>query len=654
AAPGDVIQRAVDLLGSEITGNRFPVDEEAFQNIAGGKLVVVQGGIYRMSFQRYPAALCKAVEKALGLADFYSIGFVRKNEILGSATIITVGKNARIDTQAVEAFARQASIALHKRASEDALRESEQKLRTFIAQSPEGMVLLDESGSIIEWNAEAERLSGVQRSQVLTRKMWEVEHLLLSDEEVAHGLAEDHHRQLLNALTSGMLTGPDRFMLHPIHRLTGEVRHIAVALSIIKTGRGHMIAITGRDLTGQMDAEARSRKSEEEFRLVWEQSFDGMRLIDYEGTIVMVNQAFCRLVGMDSDALIGKPFSQVYEKRHQRTMLEHEKELIKTRALEANFERRYVLWDGRAVWLQLSNSFIERAPGTVLLLSIFRDVTKRHHSEEILRFQSEILNRIGDAVIVTDDSYHVIYMNAAAEKMYTTTTESSIGRLIGELYHWHESAHAGQTEIFSEAATKGLSHAESIQVLPDGLEFLAELTISRSNAISNQKQAFIVVIRDVTEHRRSEEAVRNSEQKYRSVVECSNDGIVLVDEGGVILEWNHGQELISGLERQDAVGKLIWDVQYRLAPDEKKTPENYEHIKETGLRFVNAGNPGATGTVYENIIQRPDGERCVIQIVHSPVQTEKGFMIMSIARQVPIRQNLEFQNTSFTPPPIKG
>jgi PAS domain S-box-containing protein len=80
-----------------------------------------------------------------------------------------------------------------------------------------------------------------------------------------------------------------------------------------------------------------------------------------------------------------------------------------------------------------------------------------------------------------------------------------------------------------------------------------------------------------------EEALRESEQMLRGIVEQSYDGIRLVDEEGVILEWNRGNEQIMGLRREKVMGRFLWDILFQLTPDEDKTPTVYERLKSEVL-----------------------------------------------------------------------
>ncbi len=173
----------------------------------------------------------------------------------------------------------------------------------------------------------------------------------------------------------------------------------------------------------------------------------------------------------------------------------------------------------------------------------------------------------------------------------------------------------------------------------DGSTFLLEV---HGHIIEGDDgQVRISVLRDITNRKRAEEALRSSELKYRSIVEQSRDGIILIDESGYIIEWNPGMEAITGLTQNDALGKRLWDVQLDLIPVERKTPEMYEYIKAAVMNAIVTGRLSSQGKLTEWDIQRPDGTRRVIEEMPSSIATEKGYMLCSILRDITERKKAE-------------
>ncbi len=140
------------------------------------------------------------------------------------------------------------------------------------------------------------------------------------------------------------------------------------------------------------------------FSQLWESSVDGMRLIDEEGNILLINEAFCRMFNKTRDELIGKPFSIVYSYPEGLRAIESFRQDIKSNKLKTSFERESTLWNNKKRWFEFSNSFIELPDHNKITLSIIKDITARKSSEMNL-IESEqkfkmIFNSANDAVFV--------------------------------------------------------------------------------------------------------------------------------------------------------------------------------------------------------------------------------------------------------------
>ncbi len=136
----------------------------------------------------------------------------------------------------------------------------------------------------------------------------------------------------------------------------------------------HFVAVQ-EDITQRKKMMDTLIKSEKEFRSVWENSVDAMRLVNEEGIIVNVNKAFCELFKMKRNDLIGKPFNVAYVIRDADKTLNSFIQRFKLRTIRNKFETDILLHDGTLIWVELTSAFIETKNSPTLLLSIFRDIT---------------------------------------------------------------------------------------------------------------------------------------------------------------------------------------------------------------------------------------------------------------------------------------
>jgi len=154
---------------------------------------------------------------------------------------------------------------------------------------------------------------------------------------------------------------------------------------------GEVIGITGAsiDITERKKSEEKIITSEHQFRSVWENSFDAMRLCDENGIIKKVNSAFCRLTNKTKEELEGSFFDITYVRAEHDNPVESYKSNFQTRAIMPSIEGEINLWDNRKIWVEISNSYVEIMDRPTLLLSIFHDITERMQSIEELKSSKE-------------------------------------------------------------------------------------------------------------------------------------------------------------------------------------------------------------------------------------------------------------------------
>ncbi|MBA4147128.1 MAG: PAS domain S-box protein [Verrucomicrobia bacterium] len=174
-------------------------------------------------------------------------------------------------------------------------------------------------------------------------------------------------------------------------------------------------------------AESDLRNSENRFYSLWENSVDGMRLTDANGTILAVNEAYCNLVGMRREELEGEPFTVTYSQTEKLDEFLKKYQLrFKKRIVQKQATRRMKFRTGGIVDLEDTNSFIDSQDGKPLLLSLFRDITAQKRLEEELR-QSQKMESIGQLAggIAHDFNNILTVINGHASLLLMDETHSS-------------------------------------------------------------------------------------------------------------------------------------------------------------------------------------------------------------------------------------
>ena len=137
-----------------------------------------------------------------------------------------------------------------------------------------------------------------------------------------------------------------------------------------------------------------------------------------------------------------------------------------------------------------------------------------------------------------------------------------------------------------------------------------------------------------------ERRVRESDGKFRSVVEQATDGIALVDNLGNIVEWNPALEQITGLNRSEALGQPVWEITFQLLPREEKTASaRGAHASMWKSSITRAYSD--MDQAVERLIETPQGARRIIQSNGFAIKTSQGAMACVIMRDITRRREAE-------------
>lgn len=154
-------------------------------------------------------------------------------------------------------------------------------------------------------------------------------------------------------------------------------------------------------------------------------------------------------------------------------------------------------------------------------------------------------------------------------------------------------------------------------------------------------RALAELTREIDERRQVEASLRDSEAKFRSFVEQSTDCFLLTDEQGNIIEWNRSFEALSGLPRERAVGRKVWDAQWEMVPEEMRTAERRARIEHVFKQALQAGEQPFAGRLTEGVVQPLHGERRMVQQRAFPIRTERGICIGCVLRDVTPQKEIE-------------
>ena len=255
---------------------------------------------------------------------------------------------------------------------------SERKFRALLEAAPDAMVIVNGHGHITLVNAQAERLFGYRRQELVGQSIAE---LIPQRYRAQH---RHHHKAYLRDAVARPMGG--ELELYGL-RKDGTEFPVEISLSPLETDEGTMVSSAIRDITARKMALTELATAEELFRGAFDGSPMGMALTDADGRIVRVNAALCELTGHSAERLGGWRFDALVHPAETSYDRDGIGALLAGAQAQYKVETRFLHSSGAAIWVGLQATTIEGDRGaTRRFLIQVQDITHRRHYEENLHY----------------------------------------------------------------------------------------------------------------------------------------------------------------------------------------------------------------------------------------------------------------------------
>jgi PAS domain S-box-containing protein len=220
---------------------------------------------------------------------------------------------------------------------------------------------------------------------------------------------------------------------------------------------------------------------------------------------------------------------------------------------------KIVLADGeeRTVHMQSEVLFNEKN-SPVKMRGTVQDITERKKYEEKIRNLANIVESSNDAIITKSLEGTITSWNKGAEQVYGYSAEEVLGKPISILTPSHSDK---EPKKFTEMIKQGekIHHYETSRLRKDEKLIDVSLNLSPIFDASGRLTAVSIIARDITERKRVEEKLRESEEKYRNIVETANEGILIINNEALITYANKKLADMLGYTLQESIGRPVWD-----------------------------------------------------------------------------------------------
>jgi PAS domain S-box-containing protein len=187
----------------------------------------------------------------------------------------------------------------------------------------------------------------------------------------------------------------------------GDIIPVEITGKVVEIEDKLMGQGTIRDIRQRIETQQKLVSSENIFKAIWENSKDGMRLTDEDGIIVLCNKAFAQLFDKSISEFLNKPISDLYFEESEEVSIANYKQNFIRGMVNDYLESSAILWNGKKLFFEISNSMIDASDGKRFILSIFRDISERKVSEELLEKKGKLLQGIAKATnaLIIDSAY---------------------------------------------------------------------------------------------------------------------------------------------------------------------------------------------------------------------------------------------------------
>lgn len=500
--------------------------------------------------------------------------------------------------------------------TERELKKSQERYKTIFENSAVAIMLTDEHERIISWNKYAEHLLQMNADNLFKKPVQS-----LYPSEQWKKIRSQNVRQ------KGMQHHLETQIILP----TNDLLDVDLSLSVLKDHDGNIIGSIGviKDITEEKQMKRALEESEKNFKQLYEKAPIPYHALDAQGNIINVNEKWCKTLGYSKEEVIGKPifsFIAKNERSHAKTSFQRkvkqQKEYVK------GSERTYLTKTGESKIFTINDFFSYDANHEIQSIhTTMDDISERKQMEEALALSEKKFKQLYQKAPI---AYHTLSpkgtiteVNEKWCKILGYSKKEVVGKSIFSFINKDERKQAKAS--FQEKIKSGKSYTgghERQFTTKKGKKKM--FVIHDFFSFDDQKQVISIhtTMEDITDRKRTENSLKQSEEKYHAIFELSPQTIFLVNNEGTVIDCNESIFDWLRYKPKEIIGKHISQLPCLPSPSRTRILKHFQQrmkgktVSPYSLHFHNNHGDQRTGMIYGNVIcdreQKIIGELLVI------------------------------------------
>ena len=503
-----------------------------------------------------------------------------------------------------------------RKQAEETIQEDEEKYRTLFETMLYGAVYQDDNGKIVSANPAAERILGLSVDQMQGRTS--IDSRWKSIHEDGSDFPGDTHPAMVALRTGKPVKNEIMGVFHPE---TEEYCWINInAIPQFKQGekKPFQVYTTFEDITERKMVEKALRSSEKNYRLLAESSPEMIYLIDQEGYILYVNSVAAASFHLDAKQLIGKHLTEIYSPEVAYAHMAVIKEVFETKQkFHKEIEEEFPT--GK-IWIDVHLSpLINESGEVVAVLGLSNNINERKKTEKSLRESEEnlrqIMKSLDEGLLVCDLNDIIMDVNPCMLEMSGYAREEMIGQTAHKLFMTPKVQAHMEKRLRERKEGKSEQYEVPIR-RKNGSTLWVRISASPFRDVNGAIIGSVGVYLDITELKKAEERLINSEERFRQIAENSQEWIWEVDSNGLYTFSSQVAEHLLGYQPEEIVGKKHF---YDFFLQEER-----EELKNAAFEVFNQRQP------FREFINRnvnKNGETVLVSTSGIPILDNHGNLL---------------------------